>query len=125
MRKVHIWSPEQVATLRAEYATASPRELAARYGRSEDSLRNKASELGLHRDVRHCRRRSGSRMTEALKRLRDVDAMSPREFARLLIDIAGDKEKAQDLRKEMRKQGFLAHFVTITEPARRAIKELA
>lgn len=119
------WPADQLAEMLRDYPTTSTEELARRYGRTIQAVRSMAGNFGICKDDLHrCKRRDGSLMTQALARLRDVQTLPERDFTRLLIDIAGDKEKAHNLRSEMGKQGFLSHFVAITEPARKAMEAL-
>lgn len=46
------------------------------------------------------------------------------DFKLLLIDVAGSKEGAQNLWREMTKQGFVAPLIAFTLDGRKARKEL-
>lgn len=63
-------------------------------------------------------------MTKVLAALEDSRWMHRDDMRRLMIDICGSKEKAQNLHREMVKQEFIAPVTAITERARQAMKEL-
>lgn len=61
-----------------------------------------------------------SRMSRVLLRMAELDTMSLATFRKMLIDVAGDKTKAYGLRRELKKQGYIASEIAVTSKAKEA-----
>lgn len=94
MQRNRAWSEQEIARLRADWTSLPVSEIAAKLGRDEKSVRNKAGALGLRRG--RTKSAWSSREIELLQRL--YGAASVRELAaRLGRPVKAVYQKAHEL----------------------------